>query len=322
MRWETILSDLVPYDYDWFVSEEAPNIFTICLRGSNLYSSRISEAAEEIQRRLRGLLPGAPVSIAFFHAPQQQKDIWMCTRRLQNLIQQRVVPAQSFIFIAEKEEFSKPLGAFSIVKTRVNNQLCRHISDKNVSGIRQELSLIFNYMVSHQVTQQDFQKVILFIMRTCEFAGLSADDTWTRKVMQQLCTCFEKEKLPELLINLTLQSLYPETSAPNLDEALLSYIDSHYLQLNQLEDLSLVFHYSYAYLSRLFRKRTGVSINKYVMEKRLELSKQLIENNNDMSISEIAELSGFSDRRNFLRAFASYTSMSPSEYKASLIPKG
>lgn len=98
--------------------------------------------------------------------------------------------------------------------------------------------------------------------------------------------------------------------------------NNHYLQLDQLEDLSEVFHYSYAYLSRLFKKRTGVSLNKYIIEKRLELSKRLIENNDDMSITQIAELSGFSDRRNFLRAFSAYVNMSPSEYKASIITKG
>lgn len=99
-------------------------------------------------------------------------------------------------------------------------------------------------------------------------------------------------------------------------------MDSHFIHLDQLEDLSLIFHYSYSYLSRLFKKYIGVPLNKYVIEKKLELAKQLIENNRDLSIAQIAELSGFSDRRNFLRAFSSYTNMSPSEYKASIISKG
>lgn len=321
-HWEPILSNILPHMEDWYISEEATNIFTICIRGTAFSCAAISECAMILQRRLLDHFPSVPVSIAYFQHPQKQEDVWMCTSRLQNLLQQRVVPAQSSVLILEKEEFFRPAESFSIVKTRVNNQLRGLISEKDAQGVRQELTLIFNYMVSHQVTQHDFYKVILYIMRTFEFNGLPTEDIYTKKVMRQLCTCFDKTKLVESLVSLIVQSFWQEDASLDLEEQLLSYINNHYLQLDQLEDLSEVFHYSYAYLSRLFKKRTGVSLNKYIIEKRLELSKRLIENNDDMSITQIAELSGFSDRRNFLRAFGAYVNMSPSEYKASIITKG
>lgn len=41
-----------------------------------------------------------------------------------------------------------------------------------------------------------------------------------------------------------------------------------------------------------------------------------------MSMAQVAELSGFSDRLNFLRSFKACTGSSPTKYKASIIPKG
>ena len=75
------------------------------------------------------------------------------------------------------------------------------------------------------------------------------------------------------------------------------------------------FGYNYAYLSRLFKKKSGMSMNKYITKKKIEFAKTLIQDKPDMRLSEISDLCGYEDSRYFSRVFKAETGMSPSEYK-------
>ncbi len=71
------------------------------------------------------------------------------------------------------------------------------------------------------------------------------------------------------------------------------------------------------YLSRLFNREMGVSFPKYVTRLRIELAKQLLEQDSAMKIYEISERTGFgSNTRYFSQVFKYYTGSNPTDYKA------
>lgn len=70
------------------------------------------------------------------------------------------------------------------------------------------------------------------------------------------------------------------------------------------------------YLGKLFKKETGMNFSHYVMEKRMEMAKQLIVDGKKDRIYEVAEKVGYgSNSQYFSQVFKKYTGVSPLEYK-------
>lgn len=68
------------------------------------------------------------------------------------------------------------------------------------------------------------------------------------------------------------------------------------------------------YLTRLFRKETGMSLSEYIIQKRLSIAKQLLETT-DLSIVEISQRTGFSYSSYFVRIFKKKTQVTPQQYR-------
>ncbi len=69
------------------------------------------------------------------------------------------------------------------------------------------------------------------------------------------------------------------------------------------------------YLSRVFKKKIGVSIVEYVNRCRMDYAKQLL-SKSDSTIQVIAEESGYNNTVTFTRNFKRYIGMTPSEYRS------
>ncbi|MGN0183040.1 MAG: helix-turn-helix transcriptional regulator [Candidatus Ornithomonoglobus sp.] len=70
------------------------------------------------------------------------------------------------------------------------------------------------------------------------------------------------------------------------------------------------------YLGKIFKKETGMNFSHYVMEKRMELAKELIMGGKKDRIYEVAEKVGYgSNSQYFSQVFKKYTGISPLEYK-------
>lgn len=70
------------------------------------------------------------------------------------------------------------------------------------------------------------------------------------------------------------------------------------------------------YLGKLFKKETGKNFSHYVMEKRMEMAKNLILDGKKDRIYEVAEKVGYgSNSQYFSQVFKKYTGVSPLEYK-------
>ena len=104
--------------------------------------------------------------------------------------------------------------------------------------------------------------------------------------------------------------------------SLKNCIDANYLKLVSLESLTEKFNYRYEYLCRIFKKKYNISMSGYLIEKKIELSKSLMDNNDDMSISDISLIAGYEDRRYFTRLFKTCTGLTPSEYRERKSLKG
>ena len=75
--------------------------------------------------------------------------------------------------------------------------------------------------------------------------------------------------------------------------------------------------YSYNYLSHLFRRKTGMTIQAYVTQKKIEQSTKLL-SDEQYSITEIATMLNYDCIQSFSKAFRRAMGVSPTEYRAKI----
>ncbi len=92
------------------------------------------------------------------------------------------------------------------------------------------------------------------------------------------------------------------------------YIRQNYTSKITLADLSMHLHCSTVTLTEHFRREFGMTIFTYLNNKRLGQAERLL-TETEMSISEVAEESGFADANYFFRQFKAHRGMSPSAYR-------
>lgn len=94
-------------------------------------------------------------------------------------------------------------------------------------------------------------------------------------------------------------------------------IKEHYFEELSLSTLAEKYHIESTYLSRLFKKETGLNVTNYIAKCRIEKAKDLIRSGRS-SITEIAFLVGYDDYNYFNRVFRKLTGISPREFKESV----
>ena len=98
--------------------------------------------------------------------------------------------------------------------------------------------------------------------------------------------------------------------------AVRRYIDLHFKEALTLEQLAAEGHMNKFYLSHAFKREFGVSPINYMISKRIEESKYLLAET-DLSMTQIAQLLGFSSLSYFSQVFRRTQSVTPMEYRQS-----
>ena len=109
----------------------------------------------------------------------------------------------------------------------------------------------------------------------------------------------------------------PQTVSGNRQcAAVRRYIDLHFKEALTLDLLAEEAHMNKFYLSHAFKKEYGVSPINYMLSRRIEESKYLLAET-DLSLSQIAQLLGFSSLSYFSQAFRKTQEISPMEFRQS-----
>ena len=83
--------------------------------------------------------------------------------------------------------------------------------------------------------------------------------------------------------------------------SILIYIETHF-ETASLSRIVEEYHFTAAYLNRIFKSDTGMTIQKYITNVKLEKAYEMI-TGTDMSISEVSEKTGYQDDSFFIKQF-------------------
>ena len=135
--------------------------------------------------------------------------------------------------------------------------------------------------------------------------------------------CAEKSR-PDLTLPCQNTIAIESTDTPESIMEKAAHIVPSPMQMEALknENLSLrwlagtILYTNVDYLGKLFKKETGKNFSHYVMEKRMEMAKDLIIEGKKDRIYEVAEKVGYgSNSQYFSQVFKKYTGVSPLEYR-------
>ena len=117
------------------------------------------------------------------------------------------------------------------------------------------------------------------------------------------------------------EALFPKVQLDKQKEyiqkfnALMTYIDTHYMENLDLETVAKSVGFSKYHFSRLFKQYTNFTFGDYLCYRRIKAAEELLANP-DLSITEVAIQAGFPSISTFNRLFKQHKNCTPSEYRS------
>jgi len=92
------------------------------------------------------------------------------------------------------------------------------------------------------------------------------------------------------------------------------YIDLHFKEKGCLDEATNVYGLSRRRFNDVFKMNFNITPNRYIVSRKVELAKELLAIE-EITVSEVADMSGFENSYYFSKVFTAETGMNPSKYK-------
>ena len=110
-----------------------------------------------------------------------------------------------------------------------------------------------------------------------------------------------------------------ENTKSTITKEIQTYFHENFAEKISLEQIAKNLYLSPFYISKVFKEEIGETPINYLIKIRLENAKDLLLNNQNLSIKEISSIVGYDDAYHFSKSFKKYYGLSPVEYKKSHI---
>lgn len=95
----------------------------------------------------------------------------------------------------------------------------------------------------------------------------------------------------------------------------LHYIDSHYSEKLSLDDLSSLLNFNKSHFCRIFKKCVNASPFDYINFVRISKAEKILVCDEQKTVSDISEETGFASSAYFIKIFKRYKSCTPAQYR-------
>jgi AraC-like DNA-binding protein len=111
----------------------------------------------------------------------------------------------------------------------------------------------------------------------------------------------------------TFQHDFTSASVGNTIYSVIRYIDDNIFDIHKVSEISNALNYNQSYISDLFKKKMGMTMQKYINGKRIEKALELLKYGK-LSITQVANQLNYSSVQSFSRAFGCIMNISPTQY--------
>lgn len=141
-------------------------------------------------------------------------------------------------------------------------------------------------------------KAKMFEMLAILSREVPQNENWNDQVREEISSTKQMENLERL-------------------DKIFMYIEAHYQDTITLNDISAYMGFSSFYFTKFFKKNTGTTFIQFLTEYRLNKAKWILLNE-DATVTEVAERTGFSSVKTFHHQFKDLMSISPLKYKKTI----
>ena len=224
----------------------------------------------------------------------------------------------------EKHVFSSEEDSLKMVgKEVMDSQLMQLISEdisrkdveqlwKHFSGLKEKYRENIQY--SAMYIRFVFSNVIQELFQESQFM----EEGRLEKEIDRLYNCSDINQILEATEECIkeYEAFINRSMSESRDEvaAVKNYIYTHYKEDLNLEMLAEKVYLSSGYLSFIFKKETGMNLNRFIRVFRMEKAKELLCSTN-MKVAQISEQVGFANVSYFCRSFREYYGSSPESYR-------
>lgn len=176
-----------------------------------------------------------------------------------------------------------------------------NLEDTNLNEVINIMNKIEDYYHENSMYSKIYLNIYIAELLTKidkSFAFFSYDDTFMRMQWDDV----ELEDKENLQIK----------NKEDRIEEIKQYIEGNLEEKLDLQTLADMFYLNKYYLSHYFKKETGFSINKYILNRKIARAKWLLKEN--LAVSEVALEVGFSNYTYFINAFKREVGISPKQY--------
>ena len=195
-------------------------------------------------------------------------------------------------------------GQYSMLKNDIQLHLDRNILDKPNS-----LELLRR---THQHIVNLF--LIYFYENNIEVSSIFSKDFTYQDCMDSFSNINAVMQTVDFLIGVSKNSKKAERTEDDYVSRVKNYITNHYNSELSVKEIANSVHLNPEYLTRIFKKETGIPLKDYIIECRISTAKDLLVNSS-LSVSTIASEVGYHNFSYFAYLFKKLEQVTPREYR-------
>ena len=143
-----------------------------------------------------------------------------------------------------------------------------------------------------------------------------AQNVESKDLLSLLCSQLIVYILRAFKDSISVEEVKDEGTAVGMCTKIMNYIDSRIFNIMNLSEVAVALGYNYCYISSVFKKVTGMTLNRYFLATRMKHAKKLIEEEG-LNATKTAQMLGYSSVFSFSKAFKDFYGASPGKFKIS-----
>lgn len=164
---------------------------------------------------------------------------------------------------------------------------------------------------------QDFQQMVYYVLKVkgIQAHQLFGDRDSTELIAVSMRSASDSLNWIRHIINESMDMISSINQTQSVVDKAKAFIRENLEEDLSREDIANHVYLNPDYLTRIFKKETGLSIFDYLLQQRLDMAAALLVNT-DMSVGAIAGKIGYANFSYFSRIFKKYMHLNPAEYRA------
>ena len=198
------------------------------------------------------------------------------------------------------------------------------LREKGQEQLKQKISEYLRHTLYHNEVNRiylagfrlDMQQMIYSVLKEKGIMvnKFLADNENGRLFERSLFSVADMENYMFYLIDKSCEQMRAMEETRTVMDTIVSYIDKNLDKEITRENLAELVYLTPDYISKLFRRKTGMSFGEYIQRRKIQEAQNLLENT-DMSIGDVALCVGFSSFSYFSKTFKKITGMTPGDFR-------